>query len=307
LKNIQYILLLLSIGFSSCQDRYNIVVSGKITDEFGEPISNAEVVVLCWYMHGLDDASFRKETLTTDNEGRYLTTFYKGHQVDVASKAVGYQPSRRYNELRGNHVEINLKLSEIIGNPSLVSLLNTNINSFSGTDSVPLIKIRVYSDESNKTLDLNRIETYGFNLKTMSINKDTTQCDFWFKIERNLGQPRTVRANRNGGIIPIYVSDVNTTFLFEKGTAPTTGYVKEYRLNGKEEGLFVLCRDGMTFGKIVLEKSEIDSSVPDGKGGHYKEYIKQFSCLYQPDGSRNLSYSQPNIDLEEFLVDHRLQ
>jgi hypothetical protein len=282
-------------------------VSGKITNEVGEPIPNAEVAVLCWYMHGLDDASFNKKTLTTDNEGKYLTTFDKGHQVDVASKAIGYQPNRWYNELNENHVEVNLKLSKILENPSLAILLNTDINSFSNTDSVPLIKIRIYSNQSSNTLDLNRIETYGFDLKTMSIRNDSTRCDFWFKIERDLGQPRTIRSNINGGIIPIYIADVNTTFLFEKGTAPTSGYVKECRLNGKEEGLFVLCRDGITFGKIVFEKTEIDSSVPDGKGGHYKEYIKQFSCLYQPDGSTNLSYSQPNIDLEDFLVDHRLQ
>ena len=61
-------------------------MSGKITNDVGEPIRNAEVVVLCWYIDGLDDASFEKQTLTTDKEGNYEVKFIKGYQIDVASK-----------------------------------------------------------------------------------------------------------------------------------------------------------------------------------------------------------------------------
>lgn len=307
MRNIGCLTLIAIVSLSSCQDKHNVVVSGTITTDSGAPIPDAEVVVLCWFMHGLDDASFKKQTLSTDKEGKYTARFNKGHQIDVASKAVGFQPGRRYHELKKNNTVINLQLSPITSNPSLVALLNTDINSFADTDSVPLIKVRIYSGEDKETLDLDNIETYGFDMKTFTINKDTTECDFWFKIERKNEQPDIIRSHRDGGIIPVYIADINSTFLFEKVIAPETGYVNQHLLDGSEEGFFVLCRDGRTFGKIILEKSINDSSSPDGKGGWYMEFVRQFSCLYQPDGTTNLSYSQPDIDLEDFLVDHRLQ
>ena len=77
--------------FASCQDKRNILVTGQITDEqTGKQIIKAEVVILCWYMSSLDDASFEKQTVITDQNGNYRVKFDKGHQVDVASKANGF-------------------------------------------------------------------------------------------------------------------------------------------------------------------------------------------------------------------------
>ena len=188
----------------------------------------------------------------------------------------------------------------------MLTLLNTDINSFEDTDNVPSIRVRIYSKTDN-TLDLNNMETYGFDLKTFSTKSDTTECDFWFKIERKEIQPSIIQTNLNGGIIPVYIEDINSTFLFERMTAPTTGYRQQYTLKGNEEGFFILARDGKTFGKLILEKSIINKSSPYEKGGYYKEYVRQFTCLYQPNGTTDLSYSQSNINLEDFLVDHRLQ
>jgi hypothetical protein len=89
--------------------------------------------------------------------------------------------------------------------------------------------------------------------------------------------------------------------------APTTGYSKQYTLQGNEEGLFVLCRDGRTYAKLVFEKSTTEISSPDGKGGSVKEYGKRFSCFFQPNGTNDLSYSSAGIDLRDFLVDWRLR
>jgi hypothetical protein len=302
----KYFILIVLIIFSSCQNKQNISVSGKITNESGEPIQNAEVVVLCWYMHSLDDASFEKQTVTTDKDGNYIVKFVKGYQIDVASKTRGYLPNRSYNELKNNELQVNLTLSKTKSNPTLLAILNTDINSFEETDKVPSIRVRIYSKTGN-VLDLDNIETYGFDLKTLSTNSDTTKCDFWFKIERKEIQPSIIRTNLHGGIIPVYTEDINSTFLFEKATAPTIGYRQQYTLKGNEEGFFILARDGKTFGKLVLEKSIIDRGSPVGKERYYKEYIRQFTCLYQPNGTTDLSYSESDIDLEDFLVDHRLQ
>ena len=81
--------------------------------------------------------------------------------------------------------------------------------------------------------------------------------------------------------------------------------LRPIKLTGSEEGFFVRCRDSKTYGKIILEKSAIDISAPDGQGSRYKEFGKNFSCLYQPNGTTDLTYSQTDIDLENFLVDFR--
>jgi len=80
--------------------------------------------------------------------------------------------------------------------------------------------------------------------------------------------------------------------------------VHEYEFKGNEEGFFVMCRDGKTFGKIIFEKSLISKG---GVDGDYVDRGRYFSCLYQPNGTTDLSYSPQDIDLESFLVDGRLR
>lgn len=178
-------------------------------------------------------------------------------------------------------------------------------------DNIPFLRIRIPSvkdsNEDSIKHDLNRIETFGFDLSTMTTSSDTSKCDFWYKIENKAAQPSTIIANTNGGIIPIYSNFIRSSLLFEFNIAPTSGYTNELKLNRKEEGFFVLCRDGKTYGKIIWEKSEVDAGVPDGKDGSFREYGKYFICFYQPDGSTDLSYSSPDINLENFLIDRRLR
>ena len=107
--------------FASCQDKRNIVISGQIINDLtGKPISKAEVVILCWYMSSIDDASFKKKTIITDQNGNYKTKFDKGHQVDVASKANGFIANRSYNKLDNNKIQVNLRLTRVKENPTLI-------------------------------------------------------------------------------------------------------------------------------------------------------------------------------------------
>ena len=293
---------------ASCQDRRNILVSGQITDELtGKPITKAEVVVLCWYMSSIDDASFIKQTLTTDENGNYKATFAKGHQVDVASKAIGFIANRSYHELKDNKIQVDLKLSVAKQNPTLINYLSTDHVELDFTDKTPFLRIRFYSVDTSNYLNLSKPETFGFDLSNQRTSSDTSKCDIWFKPINKEEPPKIIVSNKGGGILPVYASEIKSSFFYEKTEAPTTGYLQEYKLKGNEEGFFVLSRDGKTYGKIIFEKMELDASTPDGKGGFYKEFGKQFSCLYQPNGTTNLSYYTPDVDLENFLVDYRLR
>ena len=303
MRHYSLILLFLIATQISCQDKKNIIVTGRISDEIsGEPIPNAEVVILCWYSQSIDNASFKKQTVRTDQDGNYKVNFDKGHQIDVASKMAGYNPNRSYNELSDRVIKVNLKLSRIIDNPTLISIHSTD-----ELIRVPFMRIRIYSAENGKDLDFDKSETYGFDFKSMTTTLDTSQCDLWFKIERREGEPSTINTNRTGGIIAIFENEVKSSLLYEKSIAPKSGYVTEHKLNGNEIGFFVLCRDGRTYGKVILETSIIEISSPDGKGGYFKEFGKNLSCLYQPNGTSNLTYPNNNVDLEDFLVDYRLK
>jgi hypothetical protein len=307
-KALLYIFLIALTTLSSCQDRRNIVVSGQVIDETtGKPIPNAEVVVLCWYIHNIDDASFNKQTLKTDSEGKYQAKFDKGYQIDVASKASSYLPTRSYNTLNDNEIYVNLKLIKTKENPDLVTLLNTDKVMLNIDETFPYIRVRIPAVKNGLGLDFKNAMTFGFDFKTLKTYSDTTQTDLWFRIENNEGQPTTIVTSKNGGLIPILDSEIKSSLLFEKTIAPSTGYIRTYELTGSESGFFVRCRDGKTYGKIIIEKSSIDINSSDEQGNYYKEFGKNFSCLYQPNGTTNLTYSQSNIDLEDFLVNFRFR
>ena len=81
-----------------------------------------------------------------------------------------------------------------------------------------------------------------------------------------------------------------------------TGYLKIYVFSGQEEGFFIKCRDGKTFGKIIFLKGSVDISGPMDKS-KFRDQGKYFSYFYQPNGTTDLTFSKKEIDLERFLVD----
>lgn len=248
-----------------------------------------------------------KKTVFTDANGYYSASFARGHEINIASKANGFIAKRRYcGELQNNTIEINLELDRLKKNPKLVKYSIENSIEFDTTDKAPFLRIRIHSAKGSKLLDLKNIKTFGFDFHSQKMTSDTLNCDIWYKVINKAQQPTVIVANRTGGIIPVYSSEIESSFAYEKIIAPTRGYVYECKLKGNEEGFFVRCRDGKSYGKIIFEKSEIDSGRSDDKGGWYKDLGKYFSYLYQPNGTTDLSFSTPEIDLEDFLVSKRL-
>lgn len=293
--------------FSSCmsQNLSNISVGGKISDkETGQPIANAEVVVLCWYYHSFDDASFISKAVKTDSKGNYKAKFKKGYEVDVASKSSGYYPNRKYNELKNNEIILDLSLGKNIETPDLKFVLNSESDLLDLNSNTPFLRVRFQKNQNEENID---IQTFGFDMNKMQTTLDLKNADFWFKIENSEKQPNTIFTNKMCGIIPIKYKDFESSLLYEKNAAPINGYVTEYELSKDDKGFFVRSRDGNTYGKVIFENSEIDSSTPDGKGGFYKDYGKNFTCLYQPNGTTNLAYQYVDFDLERFLVDGGLR
>ena len=139
------------------------------------------------------------------------------------------------------------------------------------------------------------------------MSKDLENCDFWFKLPNIVSQPSIISAHKNGGMIEIREKEIKSSILYEKFIAPENGYRSELTLSKETIGFFLKCKDGKSFAKIFFEKSEIDVNIPDGEGGRYSEYGKAFNCLYQPNGTHDLSFPLKQINLENFLVDIRMK
>ncbi|MFS4449668.1 hypothetical protein [Maribacter sp. 2307UL18-2] len=305
--NHYIIIFILSFSLLSCSaDRENIIVSGKVIEKTnGKPINNAEVVVLCWYEASFEEVSFKKKKVTTDGNGFFKTSFEKGHKIDVASKTKNHLPSRSYNTLNENRLEVILQLAKQKNNPTLVQLLSTENGFYPDNKDFPFLRVRVHFKDNQ--LDFNNQETFGFNFDQLTMTTDTSKSDFWFEPIEQEVPPSVIRTNPNGGVIPIFENEISSAVLYEKAIAPDKGYKNKYVLNGKEEGFFVLCKDGKTVGKLIFVKSSISAGGSDDVGNNYTEFGKHFNWIHQSNGSKNLSYPNAEIDLENFLVDYRLR
>ena len=169
----------------------------------------------------------------------------------------------------------------------------------------PYLKVRILAVKNGESLDFGNAQTFGFDFKSLKTNSDTTQTDLWYKIDNKEGLPSTIVTSNKGGLIPIFSNEVKSSFaydlLYEKTTAPTKGYKTIYTLIGKEVGFFVRCRDGKTYGKMIFGGVELNVSSPDRHGSYYKEFGKSIICLYQSNGTTELTYPQTDIDLKSFL------
>ncbi len=285
--------ILLVVMLSSCRNGRDIKVTGRIIDDLtGDPIPHAEVVVLCWYKHNVDDESFKKEAIASDDLGNFGVNFDNGYKVDIASQANGFLPVRKHVNLKSNEIYLELRIKKIKGNETLISHLTTGADFVDTTERASFLQLRTHN---------NRTVSYGFDFATLTNKTDTLNCDFWFKIERT---PTTVVVPKSGGIIPIQRNEVKSSLLFEMEQAPATGYLTSYTLNGDEEGFFIKCRDGKTFAKVIFSQGVMEINRPSN-GGSFKAQGRYFSYLYQPNGTTDLAYPNSKIDLEEFLLDFR--
>ncbi|MBN8569046.1 MAG: hypothetical protein J0M18_05405 [Ignavibacteria bacterium] len=308
-KLLTLIFYVVTSVFLQESDFKEVHVTGVVTDkETHKPVPNAEVFLQCEYHIDFENNGYEKKTVFADSLGRYSVTFKRGFNVESAAKSSSHNPYRIYNKLSNDNLTINFELDKIIRNPTLRTLMY--VDSFDkmideDSPKFPFLRIQIPSLDTTAILDTNNITTYGFDIATMQMNIDTNECDFWFVPGNEDMEPNILSANASGGIFPVYETDINSSFFFELNEAPLTGYRNKIYLNGKEEGFFVRARDKKTFAKIILHKWKIDSSGPGKNGKYKKEYGKNFSCVVQTNGTRNLHFSREQLDLSEFVIDGR--
>lgn len=107
---------LLSLVLIGCIEKNtkDIKVSGVITDKFsGQPITNANVTVLCWYDAGWEKTEYVSHDIITDSNGLYEVTFEEGYKVIVASTTPEHRKAmHQVSDLNDSYIKVNLELRQ---------------------------------------------------------------------------------------------------------------------------------------------------------------------------------------------------
>ena len=139
-------------------------------------------------------------------------------------------------------------------------------------------------------------------LASTRASRDTAACDFWLSPPETNHPPTLVVAGGRGGVSPLFARGYAHSPLFGSDQAPARGYSRRYVLRGNEAGFFVRTRDGRHYGKYVLASA--DSRFLAGSPDLQEPvctYWWEGSCLYQPNGSRNLAIGPGPVSLPSFL------
>ncbi len=274
----QYIILFILIGsIYSCVDSEEVKgveVQGTVLDDnTGVPISNARVTVLSWRKVG-EEETYDKVDTVTDNNGRFKVIFERGFKIDVGSISPNYHPVVREITDITKTVNIDIKLSR---NTATGTLKN-------------LGQMAVFAREYNNINPSINRAYFGIDLLNGVNTKSLDSMDISVANYSGTDFPKILITSERGGIVPIFNRSTDTITK-----APEVGYVSRYELTGSEKGIFVKCRDGKTYARLIIFSLEYDSSSPY-KNGSVKDYGIMFNVELQTEGREFNSAADMRLD-----------
>jgi hypothetical protein len=291
MKNILLAILVCTcVLLFSCNntEKKNIIVEGRVFNKTGEPIENAQVIVLGWKDAGFDDIDYIKEEILTDKNGFFKTAFKKAIKIDIASQAPGFAPTRKkIDDIGGNSLKVELRLGDLESNASVTSnLIDTTV------DLTPYIGYRKYMGTKGS------VECLGMDFTSGRVSNEASKIDIWPLPNQGFVNPNVFTTKENGGIIPIFANQISQSLIYEHSTAPSKGYEQTYKLKGNEAGLLIkLPNEG--YAKLIFKSEKIHKSMPNN-GNQYEDLGISFDWIYNPTGN-NLKIS-PKINLEDYIL-----
>jgi hypothetical protein len=309
-------LLLLACAGCTPANRSAVWVTVQVVDaETGQPVPHAAVLVVAVFERG--DAGPlspgpRDSLASGMADARGLVRVYFPHAflVAAAAHAPGYLPARRKQRLMAAPPGFVLPLRRAYPNPALRATVYASPLATADPDFRFVLPERdaertpvvVKVDDCPQSTGARFRDTYGLVLSSARTSRDTAACDLWLSPSATDHPPTVVVAGGRGGICPLFSPGYAHSPLFDSDQAPARGYVRRYVLTGKEAGFFVRSRDGQHYGKYVLDSKDSRFSAgarePEGP---YCTYGWEGSCLYQPNGSRNLALGPGAVNLPAFL------
>jgi hypothetical protein len=305
-------------GLFGCESKTikDVAVKVQVVDEAtGKPLTKAEVLIAGVYEGPGIGTSNRDSVIraATDGQGEVEVLFKQVFKVGVAAQAPGYLPGRVQADARQPTVILKVLLRPQRLNPTLTNALHYDLLSVNDEDFKTIASQETIKAESGKPViikmdycyhsrDFKTPDSYGVIMSGLQTSRNTAACDFWLEPLDDAQKPNVLIAGGNGGIIPLFNNDYYQSALFNFDEAPVSGYQKKYVLTGKESGFFIKARDGLHYGKYVLNRAGAGfNAAAHGKNDSPCEYWWEGSCLYQPDGSRNLRLGAIRVNLTWFL------
>jgi hypothetical protein len=94
----------------------------------------------------------------------------------------------------------------------------------------------------------------------------------WLESKKSNFENSVIHTNAtNGGILPIYESDINSSIYFDLLKLPLNGYKNEHKINGNEIGFFI--KSDKAFIKLIKQNNTVDGSSPIPNGYYTFMYM----------------------------------
>jgi len=103
------------LAFIGCDGNYrNVNINGHIKSTSNQaPVANANVVLKCWvYNPKISESEIVEQTVTTDAEGYFQSTFDKAEAVDISVTAPNYAAKEESHTLKRNKLNLDIFLDE---------------------------------------------------------------------------------------------------------------------------------------------------------------------------------------------------
>jgi hypothetical protein len=252
------IVLIFCLFIVACRYQPNIF-NGIIKDDNQKAVSHCPISFILW------KEGFQSETISSrldtfsDENGRFEINVSDVVMLNLVVKVDSFYPFLKEGISidNSNNVEINLTRQKETF---------TAISSFDHLRKP--IKIGVENEISGGVSTL-------FSIKGKIPNSNIV---VWVESKNNNFKNIVMHTNAiNGGILPIYGSNINSSIYYDLLKLPQSGYKKEHKIDGSEVGFFI--KSDKVFIKLIKQNNIVDGSSPIA-GGHYTFKYMYFDWIY---------------------------
>nr|WP_321405362.1 hypothetical protein [uncultured Carboxylicivirga sp.] len=285
--------------FLSCsKESYNIVWNGVLLDaESSQPIPFTNIQTKAVYQRNIDHSEEERINLITDETGNFSCLIKKAYLVSV------FIENSRYQTYTNSFLTYKKTLPDTLllqrSNHSSDLFLSINEDGFD--QNTPFISQKLlYSNLKRKQVITH--EQSGFDF--INKQRDVTPFDLSLNLKNvDSSYELELLSTEKGGILPIYKEQISESFFLEMEIAPSYGYQRNYKINGKEAGFFVRCLDGKHYAKIIFKPQLYQLNCNSEKDSLVEQGLK-FSYILQKDTIHSRYF--PTVAIIEQLNDQEL-
>jgi hypothetical protein len=231
----------------ACRYQPNIF-SGTIKDDNQKAVSHCPISFILWKEGFQSETKSSRLDTFSDENGKFQINVSDVRMLNFVVKVDSFYPFLKegISINNSNNVEINLTRQKETF---------TAISSFDHLRKP--IKIGVENEISGGVSTL-------YSIKGKIPNSNIV---IWVESKNNNFENLIIHTNAiNGGILPIYGSDINSSIYFDLLKLPQNGYKKEHKIDGNEIGFFI--KSDKVFIKLIKQNNTVDGSSPT-TGGYY--------------------------------------